>query len=525
MTHEIDDIDARIATDRPTTPNRRTVLNTLAGTTALSLAGCLSSADDGTDFRIGGPWKPNRDPLDGGSLLRRLGITEALVGVDYDADPEPGLATDWERIDDRQWQFDLREDVTFHDGEPVDAAAAVDSLRRTADSAAFADVPIARLEADDASTVIVETETPFAPLLAHLSRNEAVILSPTTLETDGAIETPVSTGPFVFEGLETGAELRASRNDDYYGQSPSIESVRYEVVEDDQTRRVKLENGELEMARTLPIEMVEPLESEPGLEVYTPEIPRIRFLTFDTQSPPFDDERVRRAVSQAVDREAITDSILGGIDDPAIGPFSPEITAWANPDLEGHQHDIDRARELLADAGWALELGDVRTRDGEELSIEIVTFDARSLPLIAEVLQDQLATVGVDVDLTTTEYSSMVDRVGQESFDAYLTSWGTLWYPDPDRLSDMFHSSGATLHHGYANDRVDELLEEARELDDREERRGRYHEVQSIVVREAPISVLTSYTNVVATSAEVSNYRPHPTESRYGLEQVEIDAE
>lgn len=501
--------------------NRRTALQTTLGTAAVAVAGCLSSEPATAEFRIGGPWKPTRDPLDGGSMLRRLGITEALVGVDYDAAPAPELASDWERLDDRRWEFTLRDDVVFHDGTAVDTKAVVASLRRTADAAAFADVPIEAVEAVDETTVAVTTATPFAPLPAHLSRNEAVILSPDAVDADGSVTDLLSTGPFAVDSFQPETAIRTVSHD-YYGESPALESVRYEVVSDEQTRRMKLENGELEMARILPHEMVDSLESTDGIDVYTPDIPRVRFLTFDTDSEPFDDERVRRAVSLAIDREAITESLLGGISDPAVAPFSPSITEWANPDLDQNPFDPDRARTLLSDAGWTDGSGSVRTRDGTKLSVEFLTFDGRSLPIIAEVMQDHLADIGIDVDVTVLEYSAMADRVGQRSFDAYFTSWGTLWYPDPDRLTQMVHSTAATLHHGYENDRVDTLLEDARALDDDAARRERYHEIQSIIAEEVPIAVITDYTTVIATAAEATGYTPHPTELRYGLESISL---
>ncbi|MHC3439781.1 ABC transporter substrate-binding protein [Natrialbaceae archaeon A-gly3] len=505
------------------TMDRRTALKTTLGAGTLALAGCLAAGDD-TDFRIGSPWDVGRDPLEDGSPLRRLGITEALVSVDYDAEPAPGLATDWERVEDTRWEFSLREDVVFHDGEELTADAVVTSLERTVESEAFAGVPITDVEAIDDSTVAVETDTPFSPLPAHLSRNDAVILSPGSFE-DGELVEPIGTGPFVFESIQPGTELRAVRNDDYYGEVPTIESVRYEIVEDNQTRRMSLENGELEMARILPQEMVSDLEDTDGIDVYTPEIPRIRFLTFDTTTEPFDDDRVRRAVNYAVDRETLTGSVLEGVDDPAVGPISPEMTDWADPDLEESLYDPDHARQLLDEAGWTNDAdGEVRTRDGEDFEIEVVTFDARSLPLIAEVLQGQLAEVGIDLEISVLEYGTMLDQVSQDSFDAYLTSWGTLWYPDPDRLADMFHSEAA-LHHGYENEDVDAILEQARELEDREQRRDRYHEVQSKILEDAPIAVLTSYTNVIATASEVSGYEPHPTEISYGLETVDLESE
>ncbi len=270
------------------------------------------------------------------------------------------------------------------------------------------------------------------------------------------------------EHLDPSSELRGVRNDEYYGTFPEIEAVRYEVIEDDQTRRLKLENNEIEMALILPNEMVSDLQNTDGIDVHTPEIPRIRFLTFDTQSEPFDDARVRQAVDHAVDRRAITESVLGGVDDPAVAPFSPDVSDWGNPDLDQDRSDPERARSLLSDAGWTRDGDDIRTRDGDELTVELLTFDARSLPVIGEVLQDQLATVGIDLDVSVMEYSAMVERVSQESFDSYLTSWGTLYYSDPDRLADMFHSEEAALHHGYDNERVDALLAEARGLDDPE---------------------------------------------------------
>ncbi|WP_323172537.1 ABC transporter substrate-binding protein [Natrialba sp. PRR66] len=511
--------------ERRHTMDRRTALQTTLGTAALAVAGCLANDANRADFRIGSPWKPNRDPLDGGSTIRRLGITEGLVGVDYDASPAPELATDWERRGDREWEFTLREDVTFHDGEAFDATTAVDSLTRTVDAPAFEDVPIDAVEAVDETTVTVTTETPFAPLPAHLSRNEAVILSPRAVDDDGSVTETISTGPFAVESFNPNIEILTARNDDYYGQVPALESVRYEVVDDDQTRRMKLENGELEMARILPHETVDALESTGGIDVYTPPIPRIRFLAFDTDSEPFDDRRVRQAVSLAIDRKTITESLLDGLVEPAVGPFSPSITEWANPDLESNPYDPDRARTLLDDAGWTGTAGETRTRDGVELSVEFLTFDARSLPLIAEVMQDHLAAVGISVDVQTLEYSAMIDRVTQRSFDAYFTSWGTLWYPDPDRLAELYHSTAASIPHGYGNDRVDTLLEDARELDELGARRERYREVQSIVVEDAPIVVVTNDTNVIATGDDVRGYEPHPTELHYGLEAISMDSE
>ncbi|AUX10600.1 peptide/nickel transport system substrate-binding protein [Halalkaliarchaeum desulfuricum] len=498
--------------------DRRTVLQTTAAAGILGVAGCLGG-DERAALHVGSPWGIDRDPLESGYALRRVGITEALVGVSHDVEPTPSLATDWEQVTQTRWEFTLREGVTFHDGRQLDARTALPSLRRAASSNAFANVPVRSVEAVDDVTIAIETETPFAPLLAHMSRHEAVVLSPDALD-DDPIE-PIGTGPFVFDSLETGAELRARRNEEYHGTVPSVESVRYEVVEDDQTRRLKLENGELEMARILPQEFVADLEAADGIDVYTPTIPRLRFLTFDTQSAPFDDSRVRRAVTHGIDRAAITESVLEGIDDPVGEPIPPVMSSWADPDVDGPQYDPERADDLLSTAGWTTGSDGTRTNGDERLSVDCYTYDARSLPLIGEVLQSQLADIGIEFELAILEYGTMVDRISRDPFDAYLTSWN--WhYPDPDRLTDLFHSAGA-LQHGWNNDRVDRLLEEARASFDPEIRRQKYHAVQSAVLDDVPIAVLTGYTNVIATSADVRGYDPHPAETQYGLEHVNLE--
>lgn len=503
--------------------DRRTVLAATLAAGAGAVSGCLSrGGENGPEFRIAAPWEATPDPLDGGGQIRRLGITEALVGVDYEANPAPELATEWTSRDGgRQWRFSLREDVTFHDGAPFDAAAAVESLRRAVDAPAFTGVPVDAVEAPDSHTVEVTTTTPFAPLPAHLARSQAAILSPGAYDGD-AVTTPIGTGPLKVDAWESNARIRTVRNDEYYGTVPAVESVGYETITDDQTRRLSLESGEIGMARVLPIEKVDALRSTGGVDVHTTQLSRCRFLVFDTRSPPFDDVRVRRALNYAVDEEAIVASVLGGVGTPAVGPFPESVTEWHNSELDGYAHDPDRARTLLAEAGWTNEGTDgVRSRTGDELSIEIMTYRARPrLAVIAEVLQSQLGDVGFDVDVSVLEYPTMTKRAEQNAFDCYLMAMSTLLYPDPDRLSDLYHSDESTLEHGYGNPEVDTLLEEARATFDRATRKRKYDAVQSIAHGDAPIGFLTYYTNVVAVRSNADGYRPHPTETDYGLESI-----
>lgn len=199
------------------------------------------------------------------------------------------------------------------------------------------------------------------------------------------------------------------------------------------------------------------------------------------------------------------------------------MTDWANEELEPYEHDPGRAAELLADTGWMDDGEGTLIRDGTRFEIELWTYSTRPvLPLIAEVLQAQLGELGIDVSVTLLESSTITERAESGPFDAFIWSNSLLWYPDPDRLTDFFHSEDSEMHSGYAEPHVDELLETARETIDPDHRKELYDELQAIVHEDLPIAFLTDYTNVVATNERVENYTPHPLESRYGFENVNI---
>ncbi|SDG14994.1 ABC transporter substrate-binding protein [Halorientalis regularis] len=493
-----------------------------AGITGLGGYWAISGTGGKEDvFTVGSPWTPDsRDPVVNGWLWRRISVLEPLLTVDYDATVAPGLATDWRMVDDETWEFDLREGVTFHDGTELTAKTVLPSLRRAFDSSSMASVPVKSIETADNRTLTMKTDEPFSPLPAHCTRGSTCLVSPTAIADDGSVSEPIGTGPFQFESWNQGSSITASANSDYHGENASIETLVYEGITDDQTRRLKLENDELDMARILPNETVDSLELRDDITAHTYQIPRARYLVFDLDSSPFADRRVRRAVMHAVDRETIVENLLNGLGSPAVGPFPSDVTDWAADDLEPYEHDPGRARDLLAEAGWEPN-GTGRTRDGDPLSVSIWTYDTRPLlPTIAQVIQTQLGEVGFEVDIEVMESSTIKERATNGSFDAVLWSNSVLWYPDPDRLSDFVHSETATMFSGYENETVDRRLEEARRTTDRDERFGRYAEVQHILQRDLPIGWLTYYTNVVATRAGVEAYRPHPIESCYHLENV-----
>ncbi len=514
-------------TSSHTTLSRRRLTQLAAGGVTAGLAGCTAVTDGDEDKTVRVASRntiSSFDPLQNSTTLQRIGLTECLVRVDFDAELAPAIAESWSvAADDLTWTFSLRDDVTFHDGTGLDAETAIPSLERAFTSSSLADVPFEGVESTGEYELEIETTEPFAPLPAYAAMHETALLSPDSFDGDD-VETPYAAGPFQFDELIPEEEISLSRFEDYHGTVPEVDGAVYDSVPDNQTRLLTVENGDAEMGRVLPVSAIDRLEDRDDIRVDVYEVPRMRCAQFNTRFAPFDDQRVRQAATHAIDRKAIVDDLLEGVVDTAVGPY-PDSIEWGVDGLEPYQHDPEAARELLTEAGWE-ETGDgVRARDGEELEIQIITYSNRpALPDIATVLQEQLGEVGFDVDVEVVEVSAIHERA-DEMADVVIWSANVYGWPaDPDRLHYVYHSEDGGLHHGYENERVDELLEEGRRaVGDRQRRKEIYDEVQQITIEEVPITYLTYYELIVAQTTALEGYDQHPTEYGFFLENVTLD--
>lgn len=489
-----------------------------------------TATEERTTFRIANRWANNSlDPMAGHTQLQSLGLFETLVTIDYDARLAPGLAEDWSiSDDDLTWSFQLREDVTFHDGTEFDAETMAFSLRRTFHESeaaktagtALSTLPVESVDVPEEYRVTVTMTEPFAPLPAHMTRRYAAAMAPASLDEEDEFVEPIGTGPFEFESWEDGDGTTViSRFDDYYGELPDVDVVEYTLVDDAQTRELMLRNQEVDLASQLPPESIGRIEDADGAEPVTFQPPRLRFFTFNVETAPTDELNVRKAFKYGIDTQAIIDSVLEGIEEPAVGPWGSQVP-WRNEDLERYDYDPERAASLLEEAGWELDDG-TRRRDGEPLELTLWTYSTRSEQvLIVEIIQDQLGDVGFDVEVRNTEYGAMDEARLAGDAQVTLENWSMYgWPPDPDRLTVFYHSD-SDMAVGYSNDRVDEILDVGRRTIDQNERRELYDELQEIVMEELPLGYLTYPTNVEGLSEAVEGWEPHPTEYEYGTRIV-----
>lgn len=461
------------------------------------------------------------DDADLGIFPINANIFETLIRLTPDFQLEPGLAQDWEQLDDTTWRFELRNGVTFHDGQPLDAEAVQSSFERMARAHGDSlSIDEESAEVVDDLTVELTTTEPNPGLpnqLVHPSRS-AIVAPDTEVGTE-----PTGTGPFQFVEYKPEEELVVESYDDYWDGSPGLDGITFRFIPDDTTRWLSLESGEVDLIYDLPRELVPDAQAAPGIELgYEPGVTPTGavdvMLLNHLSDPPNDtlgEEAVRRAVAHAVDRDTIIDQVWT---DAAMrnDTFTPPSLLGEHADrIDGIPFDPGRAEELLEDAGWSMGSDGVRERDGERLELTLVNgsppIDIRK-PM-PEFVQAQLGEVGMDVEIVETpEFGDYWDRIESGEVDIMLAR-PSQNDADPLAFATTFLHSESPFAYGdrfAAGEEFNELVDEAQGLADRDEAIAQTAEALRIAIEdEVTIVPIASVHWLFAMSDEVEGFVPH----------------
>ncbi|MCC6176848.1 MAG: ABC transporter substrate-binding protein [Chloroflexi bacterium] len=479
-----------------TRPLHATVLAPSLATPAISqVSGTLTLVD---------AFEP-KSYADGDVFVIREGIGEGLLKINFQSQFEGALATDWGMDDANTWRFTLRPNVTFHNGVALDAGAVVASLQRLAGARnAAAAFRGAVVTAVDSSTVTIRTTSPTPYLPSILADSKAVIYEPSaSFGSDGSFITPIGTGPFRLVDFRPGDRRVLAAHDAYWGGTPGVSEVHYLVVPQGQTRANMIRSGEADIARVINPSDLATLQRLPWVQVLTLPLPRVRLLYLNTQGARTGDVRVRRALASAVDRDTIVQTVLEhqGVSQAAL--FNGRYP-WGNPNLTGIPFDPDAAQALLTEAGYG---------PSNPLSLTITTYPARpELPLLAQVLQQQFANVGIEADIRVVEGTVMEGAGLRGENDISLVARNPLFLFDPQGAFESdFASTGSYNLSRYAN--LDAEIAAAATVQATDDRYARYRQMeQQIIEQDVAAIVMTSYLEVDAIQANISGYQPHPTD-------------
>ncbi|KQU49389.1 ABC transporter substrate-binding protein [Rhodococcus sp. Leaf278] len=455
-------------------------IGALAAVGTLTLTGCFSagtaSSDDGENRVRVAMLQPPRSGLsqfsDDAFKLSRWSTAETLIVLDDLGEAEPGLATTWNRVDDRTWNFDIRPDVTFHNGAPLDAAAVVTALTAATQSAPkprILDGVDMTVTATDADSVAVTTADVDPLVPQRLSSPQLAILAPDAYSTGSSNPIGTGTGPFVLKAVNGTSTATLDRNENYWGEPAKISGIDVDFVPDGTARAAALRNGTADVVEAIPVSQAANVDQALVHEV---PMPRTNTLYLNTASGVFADPAMRAAARDSIDRGRLVDQVYEGRADAANGLLGPALP-WA----------ADRPARTQTPAGDAA---------GKKITLATFT-DRAELPEVAVLLQQELEAKGFVVEQVVREYQFIETDALAGAFDAFILSRATvLDSGDPAAyMYSDFACEGSFNISQFCDPQVDAALADAAATEPGDNRRTAILEAEKLILeKDAAVPLL-----------------------------------
>lgn len=430
-------------------------------------------------------------------------VFNGLTKYDKDINIVGDLAESWDVSEDGLViTFHLRDGVLWHDGEKLTA----DDVVFTYETVTSPEVPtpyasnfgpVESVRALDDHTVKVTYSEPYAPALESWGMGilPKHLLEGQDITQEKFTRNPIGTGPYRFKEWVTGQKIVLEAFDDYFEGRPNVDGFVMRVIPDPATMFLELKFGGLDYMDLTPPQF----KLQANTEYFERNFQKFRYPAFaytymgyNLLDPKFQDKRVRRAITHAINKQEIIDGVLLGYGTPCTGPFPPE--SWAfNPEAKDPEYSPQRAGELLAEAGWTPGPDGVLQKDGEPFRFTVVTNQGNNNRIkTAQIIREDLRAVGIVMEIKVLEWQALLHEfIDKKRFEAVIMGWGLS--RDPDAYI-IWHSSqtkeGAFNFISYKNEEVDRLLIEGRQTFDMERRRQIYHRIHAILAEEQPYTFL-----------------------------------
>lgn len=447
-------------------------------------------------------------------------IYNGLVKYDKDLNLVGDLAERWEISEDKKvFIFYLKKGVKWHDGVEFTA----DDVKFTYEFMISDDTPTAydgdfraveSVEVIDRYTVKVTYKEVLSPALASwgiwMMPRHALKDKPSRSPLQ---RKPIGTGPYKLESWKAGQSIVLTAFHDYFEGRPKIEKIFIRVIPNQTTQFLELLNGSIDIMGMTPKQ--DALDT--NTPKYTANYNTYSFLDFsytyvgyNFKRAPFDNKLVRRALTHAINKQSIVDGLLYGKGIAAEGPYKPD-SFWYNPNAKGPEYNVEKAKALLAEAGFKDTDGDgFLEYNGKKFQIELMTNlnnDVRGK--IAELVQQSWARIGIDVQIKVLEWATMLGELNKSNFQAVILGWSTVLDPDQYDIWATERCGGNGQNYiCYSNEEVDRLLIEGRKVFDNEERRLYYDKVQEILADEQPYTFLYFPYSNIALNKRFQNVEP-----------------
>lgn len=439
------------------------------------------------------------DPFDPAAMVCAW-LADTLVAIDRDGKFIPALATEWTTSEDgTTWTFTLREDVTFHDGTPFNAEAAkfnfdriLDPATQSAQAAAMLG-PVQSTEVVDEFTFRVTHEEPYVPFLDSISKGFIPMWSPTAVQQygDSFGLHCVGSGPFILEEAKPAEHYVLVKNPDYnwapayagHSGPAYLDRVVVRWIKENTTAIAALNAGEADVVIGFPPESVADFSGDDYQVVKAELTGSPTLYVMNTEKAPLDDINVRKALQHAINQEEIVQVLFKGEAIPTKSVMYPASRYYWEGGESVYPFDIEKAGEMLDQAGWTLGSDGIREKDGQKLQVTIVNAFIEDL---GTIVQAQLLQAGVDAKIELVPGPVQLERATSGDFHLIFQHFA---YTDPGVLDMLYNSKnakpGGWSWTRFKNERLDEVLDQSSLTVDDEKRGELLTEAQQIIVENA----------------------------------------
>ena len=506
MSKFLDELTSNVSS----TPRRTFLLGTGAlgaGLIAPTLfqGGARAAAQDTLTYALSA-YPPNLRAFEhAGAAARtvKMLLFRGLLSFDEKGAIQPELAESWSLTDPRTYQFKLRTNATFQNGEPVtaeDVKASFDAIRAEKSTAylrqAFKDIETIDVVDPKTVRIVLKQPTPsFTAILA--SPHAAVVFAKQMDKADGMI----GAGPYRLESSEKGVSMIFKARTDFYKPGlPKTNTLRLIVYADDSLRVAALNSGDVDIIEYVPAQSMKSLSETKGITLQSA-LALYMYVVFNLKQGPFTDPRIRQAVAHAINRDDLVKAAFLGYGKVLDGVPLPEGSPYRVKELENlWPYDPDRAKALLKEAG---------AENLQATFLATSTYSFHKEP--AEIIQQHLAAVGMNVKLSMPEWGVRVSQ-GNEGRYHFAINGGASELGDPDELTSLLGSGSESYRRsvGLADPKLDELLLRGRYESDRAKRVAIYADLQRAVRDITPVTFLNYRSQAYALRDRVKDFKTLP---------------
>lgn len=449
-----------------------------------------------------------------GWIMSIYGISENLYRLDENIEPQPWIAESVETPDENTWVFTIRDGVTFSNGKTVDAKAVKACFERTYEKNERADstLKIKSMEADGMKFTIVTPE-PNPTLLNDLC-DPLLGIYDATEEPDEELGVSC-TGPYVATSFTAMTDVKMRANENYWGGAPKADTVELKIIDDQDALDMALANGEIDLIAQETANGASKFTDTSKYTTDTVTTTRANFLSFNLKTEGLDDLAVRQAINYCIDREGYADVVYQGFATPCYGIY-PDNLAFGGTDglnLTVDSYDADKAKEILADAGYQDTDGDgILDKDSVNLSFKVLTYSYNDNCIqLADMLQAELSQIGIELSIETQDV--LDDPLASGDFDLAILNYAMAPIGTPSYFINMLFTTGASNNYGgYSNEKVDALAAEIGTTSDNEKVVSLTRELEQQVLDDMPFAFVADQQLIFVYSNKVKGVQINPTE-------------